>query len=182
MVSGACGSDSLFEKPRKNSLTGSGLLIAVAIATASPRLAQLLYHRCLDYTKPDAFKPSGQIMKIRRLDHVQLAMPACREDDARAFYQGMLGIPEVAKPAHLAARGGCWFEHGDLKVHLGVDKEFVPARKAHPAFIVADLLSLVQSLRDAGYSVVADQPLEGYERMYVDDPFGNRIELMRPTG
>jgi hypothetical protein len=91
----------------------------------------------------------------------------------------MLGIPEVAKPAHLAARGGCWFEHGDRKVHLGVDKEFVPARKAHPAFIVADLLSLVQSLRDAGYSVVADQPLEGYERMYVDDPFWNRIELMR---
>ena len=121
-------------------------------------------------------------MKIRRLDHVQLAMPAGREDDARAFYQGMLGIPEAAKPAHLAARGGCWFERDDLKVHLGVDKDFVPARKAHPAFLVADLLSLVKSLRDAGYRVVADEPLEGYERIYADDPFGNRIELMQPTG
>jgi catechol 2,3-dioxygenase-like lactoylglutathione lyase family enzyme len=120
-------------------------------------------------------------MKIRRLDHIQLAMPAGREDEARAFYQGTLGIPEVAKPAHLAARGGCWFERGDLKVHLGIDKDFVPARKAHPAFIVADLVGLVQSLRDVGYRVVADQPLDGYERVYADDPFGNRIELMQRT-
>jgi catechol 2,3-dioxygenase-like lactoylglutathione lyase family enzyme len=119
-------------------------------------------------------------MKICRLDHVQLAMPAGREDEARAFYQGMLGISEVPKPAHLAARGGCWFEQGDLKVHLGVEAEFFPARKAHPAFIVDDLKSLVQSLRSAGYSVVADQPFEGYDRMYADDPFGNRIELMQP--
>lgn len=121
-------------------------------------------------------------MQIRRLDHVQLAMPAGREDDARAFYQGVLGIPEVAKPTHLASRGGCWFERGDLKVHLGVDIDFAPARKAHPAFIVDDLEGLVQNLRDAGYRVVADQPLEGYDRMYADDPFGNRIELMQPTG
>ena len=118
---------------------------------------------------------------IRRLDHVQLAMPAGREDEARAFYQGMLGIPEIAKPAHLAARGGCWFEDGDLKVHLGVDKDFVPARKAHPAFIVDGLRDLVKRLREAGYSVVADQPLEGFDRIYADDPFGNRIELMEPV-
>lgn len=121
-------------------------------------------------------------MHIRRLDHVQLAMPAGREDDARAFYQGILGIPEVAKPPHLAARGGCWFEHGDLKVHLGVEADFSPARKAHPAFIVDDLQNLVQRLRGAGHKVVADQPLEGYDRIYADDPFGNRIELMQPTG
>jgi len=119
-------------------------------------------------------------MKIRRLDHVQLAMPAGREDEARAFYQGILGIPEVPKPAHLAPRGGCWFEQGDLKVHLGVEAQFSPARKAHPAFIVDDLGSLVQSLRSAGYRVVADQPLEGHDRMFADDPFGNRIELMQP--
>jgi catechol 2,3-dioxygenase-like lactoylglutathione lyase family enzyme len=120
-------------------------------------------------------------MHIRRLDHVQLAMPAVREDDARAFYQGLLGIPEVAKPPHLAARGGCWFEYGDLKVHLGVEADFSPAQKAHPAFIVDDLQNLVRSLRRAGHKVVADQPLEGYDRIYTDDPFGNRIELMQPT-
>jgi len=68
-------------------------------------------------------------MHIRQLDHVQLAMPAGREDEARAFYQGLLGIGEVAKPSHLATRGGCWFERGPLKVHLGVEKDFRPARK-----------------------------------------------------
>jgi catechol 2,3-dioxygenase-like lactoylglutathione lyase family enzyme len=119
-------------------------------------------------------------MRVRHLDHVQLAMPAGREDDARAFYQGVLGIPEKAKPAHLSARGGCWFESDDLKIHLGVDKDFAPARKAHPAFLVEDLPGLVMSLKDAGFRVVEDQALEGYDRMYVDDPFGNRIELMEP--
>jgi len=120
-------------------------------------------------------------MRVTRLDHIQLAMPPGREDDARAFYQGMLGIGEVTKPPHLAARGGCWFEQGDLKVHLGVETEFVPARKAHPAFIVDDLRGLARMLERGGYRVVEDQPLEGYDRLYADDPFGNRIELMQPT-
>jgi catechol 2,3-dioxygenase-like lactoylglutathione lyase family enzyme len=120
-------------------------------------------------------------MRIRRLDHIQLAMPPGREDEARAFYQDVLGISEVSKPPHLAARGGCWFEHGDLKVHLGVEADFVPARKAHPAFIVDDLEALATALEQAGYRVAADQPLEGYERLYVSDPFGNRIELMQPN-
>ena len=120
-------------------------------------------------------------MPILAIDHVQLAMPAGREDDARAFYQDMLGIREVAKPSHLAARGGCWFERGSLKVHLGVEQDFTPARKAHPAFIVDDLRTLSAKLEHGGYRVVADQPLEGYDRLYVDDPFGNRIELMEPT-
>lgn len=121
-------------------------------------------------------------MPIERLDHVQLAMPAGGEAQARAFYQDALGIPEVRKPAHLAARGGCWFERGVLRVHLGVEKDFRPARKAHPAFIVTDLARLVTALTAGGYRVVEDQPLEGYERRYVDDPFGNRLELMEPNG
>ena len=121
-------------------------------------------------------------MQVRQLDHVQLAMPVGREDDAKAFYQVALGIPEVAKPAHLAARGGCWFENDWVKVHLGVDKDFVPAKKAHPAFIVDDIKGLAESLKQAGYRVVADEPLEGYDRFYADDPFGNRIELMEPKG
>jgi hypothetical protein len=82
---------------------------------------------------------SRQAMPVRRLDHILLAMPAGREADARTFYQELLGIPEAVKPPDLAARGGCWFEAGELKVHLGVEKNFVPARKAHPAFIVDDL-------------------------------------------
>lgn len=123
----------------------------------------------------------GLQMRVRQLDHVQLAMPVGREDEARAFYQRVLGIPEVTKPPHLAARGGCWFERGPLKVHLGVEKDFVPARKAHPAFIVDGLRELVVSLQQGGYHVSDDQPLAGYDRTYVDDPFGNRIELMEPT-
>ncbi|MCJ2142035.1 VOC family protein [Methylobacterium sp. E-066] len=117
-------------------------------------------------------------MPVLRLDHVQLAMPAGEEDRAAAFYAGMLGIPRVAKPPHLAARGGCWFEREGLKIHLGVETPFLPARKAHPAFVVADLPGFVARLQAHGYPVVEDQPLEGYERRYVDDPFGNRIELM----
>ncbi len=91
-----------------------------------------------------------------------------------------LGIAEVEKPLHLAARGGCWFENGSLKVHLGVEAQFVPARKAHPAFIVDDLHGLAARLEKGGYRVAEDQPLAGYDRLYVDDPFGNRIELMEP--
>jgi catechol 2,3-dioxygenase-like lactoylglutathione lyase family enzyme len=119
-------------------------------------------------------------MQVHHIDHVQLAMPAGREDEARAFYQGVLGIPEIAKPAHLAVRGGCWFERGMLKVHLGVEEDFVPARKAHPALIVEGLRELATNLQRAGYPVSRDRPLEGYDRLYVDDPFGNRIELMEP--
>ena len=117
-------------------------------------------------------------MSVRRIDHILIAMPAGREDEARAFYQGILGIPEAQKPAELAARGGCWFEDGELKVHLGVEKNFAPARKAHPAFLVDDLAGLTAALTSAGYAIGHDKPLEGYDRIFVDDPFGNRIELM----
>ena len=117
-------------------------------------------------------------MRITRLDHVQLAMPAGGEDLARAFYNGVLGIPEVAKPPDLAKRGGCWFERGELKIHLGVEADFRPARKAHPALLVVDLHALSEKLRSSGYALLEDEPLEGYQRIYVDDPFGNRIELM----
>ena len=119
-------------------------------------------------------------MPILHLDHIQLAMPAGEEDQAVRFYQDLLGVPRVPKPPHLAKRGGAWFERGPLKVHLGVDREFTPAKKAHPAFIVSGLGALVDTLKSAGVSVVEDQPLEGYDRVYVYDPFGNRIELMQP--
>jgi catechol 2,3-dioxygenase-like lactoylglutathione lyase family enzyme len=118
--------------------------------------------------------------RLRRIDHVLLAMPPGRENDARAFYQGILGIAEMTKPPQLAARGGCWFEAGEVKVHLGVEEDFIPARKAHPAFIVDDLQGLIRDLKAAGYALAGDAPLEGYDRVFVADPFGNRIELMQP--
>jgi catechol 2,3-dioxygenase-like lactoylglutathione lyase family enzyme len=119
-------------------------------------------------------------MAVLGLDHFQLAMPPGREADARAFYGGLLGLDEEAKPPNLAKRGGCWFRRGSLKVHLGVEDDFRPARKAHPAFVVDDVRMLATTLRDHGYRVVEDQPLAGYDRVYVDDPFGNRLELMEP--
>lgn len=95
-------------------------------------------------------------MPIVGLDHVQLAMPTGREDDARRFYADLLGLPERAKPAALARRGGVWFESGVVKLHLGVEPEFVPARKAHPALVVRDLRGLVARLQTAGVAVVED--------------------------
>jgi catechol 2,3-dioxygenase-like lactoylglutathione lyase family enzyme len=112
------------------------------------------------------------------LDHVQLAMPEGQEDLARRFYVGLLGLTEVEKPAHLAARGGAWFESAGVRIHLGVDPDFRPARKAHPGLLVTNLQGLAESLRGSGHAVAHGEPLEGYSHVYVDDPFGNRLELM----
>ena len=117
-------------------------------------------------------------MGILRIEHVQLAMPRDREAEAVAFYEGLLGIPNVPKPAHLATRGGCWFERGDLKVHLGVEDDFRSATKAHPAFVVDGLRPLADAIGRAGHRVVTDEAVGGFEHLYVEDPFGNRIELM----
>jgi catechol 2,3-dioxygenase-like lactoylglutathione lyase family enzyme len=117
-------------------------------------------------------------MPIAALDHVQLAMPPGGEDEARRFYTALLGLKEIPKPENLARRGGCWFELGTVKVHLGVEREFSPARKAHPAFEVTGLESLIEILSEGGHPTRSDEPLEGWKRVYVDDPFGNRIELM----
>lgn len=119
-------------------------------------------------------------MPIVAIDHVQLAMPAGEEAAAIAFYEGLLGISHVPKPPHLAKRGGCWFEDGVVRVHLGVDADFTPARKAHPALLVADLPRLLSRLREADVAIRDDEPLEGFDRAYVDDPFGNRLEFMEP--
>jgi catechol 2,3-dioxygenase-like lactoylglutathione lyase family enzyme len=119
-------------------------------------------------------------MRIQAIDHVQLAMPPGRESEARAFYEGILGIPEVPKPPNLAARGGCWFVRGALRIHLGVESDFRPARKAHPALMVEDLPALKTKLEAAGYQCKTDEPLAGYDRFYADDPFGNRIEFLEP--
>ncbi|MEZ5383638.1 MAG: VOC family protein [Microthrixaceae bacterium] len=116
-------------------------------------------------------------MGIIGIDHVQLAMPAGEESAAEAFYSGLLGLVRVPKPEPLAARGGCWFE-GAVQVHLGVEADFRPARKAHPALLVDDLAELVGRLEGVGVEIRRDVQLEGYERVHLSDPFGNRIELM----
>lgn len=116
--------------------------------------------------------------RITAIDHVQLAMPAQKEEKARAFYSGILGLQEVAKPPNLAKRGGVWFESGDVKVHLGVEENFAPAKKAHPAFRVEGWQALVDRCQSAGYEVIPDEQIPGVRRVYVYDPFGNRIELI----
>jgi len=113
------------------------------------------------------------------IDHVQLAMPVGGEDLARAFYRTLLGMKEVPKPSGLAKRGGCWFECGPVQIHLGVEEDFRPARKAHPALRCFDYYGLVARLRDAQVEVKADDSIAGVERCHVADPFGNRIELIK---
>ena len=113
------------------------------------------------------------------LDHVQLAMPPGGEDIARQFYGQILGLREVPKPSPLASRGGCWFEGDAVRLHLGVEAEFVPARKAHPGLIVVGLDALVARLaQELGTAVRWSDEIPGTRRCHVHDPFGNRIELI----
>ena len=112
------------------------------------------------------------------LDHVQLAMPAGGEAAARDFFGDLLGLPEIAKPAELAARGGCWFALGSVQLHLGIDPDFRAATKAHVALCCDTLGDLQQRLTDAGHLVVADKPVDGRARFFTADPFGNRIEFI----
>ena len=116
--------------------------------------------------------------KIIALDHVQLVMPPQRESDAERFYVGLLGFERVPKPPALAARGGCWFQAEGVQIHLGVEQDFRPAKKAHPALIVRGLDALCTRLQSAGVAVRPNDELPGVRRCFVEDPFGNRIELI----
>lgn len=114
------------------------------------------------------------------IDHVQIAIPPNSEEQARAFYVGVLGLTETVKPPQLAGRGGLWLQAGAIQLHLGVETDFRAARKAHPAFLVRDLAALLATCRTQGCEIKDDEPpLEGYVRAHVFDPFGNRIELMQ---
>ncbi len=119
-------------------------------------------------------------MPVIGVDHVQLAMPAGGEQQARAFYRDVLGVPEIPKPQNLAARGGCWFESASVKLHLGVDKSFRAATKAHPGLVVSGLAVIIEHCRRLGLEVNETPPFGDYTRVFVHDPFGNRIELMEP--
>lgn len=117
-------------------------------------------------------------MGVVGLDHVQIAIPAGGEDAAREFFAGLLGMAEVPKPSNLSS-SGCWFGSGSVAIHVGVDPDFTPAGKAHPALLVDDLAELRQRLDEAGFETRDDKPVEGYVRFFTYDPFGNRIELMQ---
>ena len=116
------------------------------------------------------------------IHHVQLACPAGSEDALRDFYQGVLGFGEIAKPAALAARGGCWFRGHGIELHLGVEKDFQPARKAHPGLLVTGLDEWAARLRRAGYPVRYDEGFPGMRRFYSEDPHGNRLEFLERSG
>jgi predicted enzyme related to lactoylglutathione lyase len=116
---------------------------------------------------------------ILDLDHVQVAVPPGAEETCRAFYVTLLGMPEIAKPQALVARGGVWVQAGKRQLHLGVEKEFQPARRAHPAFAVSGIDDLAERVAREGYDVVWDnETIPGLRRFHTHDPFGNRLELV----
>lgn len=117
--------------------------------------------------------------KVIGIDHVQLAMPPGEEAMARRFYSEVLGMLEIPKPDVLAQRGGCWFSCGTTQVHVGAEKEFVSAKKAHPALLVDDLKHFTTRLLAYGFEVHSNKPIQGYDRIFTFDPFGNRVELMQ---
>jgi catechol 2,3-dioxygenase-like lactoylglutathione lyase family enzyme len=119
---------------------------------------------------------------IIAIDHVQLAMPKGEEAKARAFYEGILGMKEIAKPELLAKRGGAWFESGKVQIHLGVEDDFRPAKKAHVAIVVERNFGLRKILTDASFPVKDDDMIPGVKRFYTDDTFGNRIEIIEIEG
>lgn len=112
------------------------------------------------------------------LDHVQIAIPVGGEHAARGFYGSLLGLTEVPKPESLVARGGCWFVGEGVAIHLGAETDFRPARKAHVALLVEDLGGLRDVLEAAGVPTRDDEASIGVRRCYIDDPFGNRLELI----
>jgi catechol 2,3-dioxygenase-like lactoylglutathione lyase family enzyme len=120
-------------------------------------------------------------MKFERLHHVQLSIPPGGEETAREFYGGVLGMTELEKPEGLKARGGCWFRAGDWEVHLGVEPDFSPARKAHPGVLVRGLDELATTLHAAGHPVQWDPLFPGHRRLYAHDGHGNRLEFLEPA-
>lgn len=108
-------------------------------------------------------------------------MPAGREDDAESFYSGILGLERIPKPESLAGRGGAWFRGQGVELHLGVEEDFRPARKAHPAFVVSGLADLRARLQGAGVWLEDQPQLEGFVRFHAFDPFGNRLEFLEPA-
>lgn len=109
------------------------------------------------------------------IDHVQIAAPSNCKDKCRAFFSGLLGMPEIPKPENLRKRGGVWFRCGSHELHVGVQEHFSPA---HPAFAVDSISELREKLNKHEIDIKEGEPLEGTERFYIHDPFGNRLEFL----
>lgn len=122
---------------------------------------------------------TGKTVQVVGLEHLNLSMPQGAESEARAFYGELLGLEEVAKAQALMIHGGCWFKLGDLTLHLGTDENFVPAKKAHPAFLVHDLEAARERFTASGIAVKPDTRVPHVRRFYIDDPFGNRLEFIQ---
>lgn len=115
---------------------------------------------------------------FRKIDHIQLAAPKGGEEAAREFFSGILGLTEVDKPKELKKRGGVWFEFGTFQLHIGVEEPFSPAKKAHPAFVVENIEELKLHLKGKNVVFKEDDNLPGANRIFLEDPFGNRLELL----
>ena len=122
-----------------------------------------------------------RLMPILSLDHVQIAIPIGGETRARDFYTGILGLTEVEKPAEMAGRNSIWFVAGPVNLHVGIEPDFHPAKRAHPALVVNDLDDIVAACERAGHSAKPDTSFNNFRRVHVFDPFGNRLELMEST-
>lgn len=116
-----------------------------------------------------------------KLDHIQLAIPCGSEDPCRAFWCALLHFEELEKPEALKSRGGAWFSNGETEIHLGVEQDFKPAKKAHPAFVVPGIDDLASRLQSANHPVRWDNSIAGRRRFFTDDPVGNRIEFIGET-
>ncbi|MCY8225547.1 glyoxalase [Bacillus haynesii] len=118
------------------------------------------------------------MLMYKGIDHVQIAAPSNSEDECRAFFSGLLGMPEIPKPENLRKRGGVWFRCGSHELHIGVQEPFSPATKAHPAFAVDSISELREKLNKLGIDIKEGELLEGAERFHIHDPFGNRLEFL----
>lgn len=142
-------------------------------------MARVALSHQMEFCLNDRSSHRALIIMILTIDHVQVAMPAGREADARQFYGMLLGLPELEKPEALKSRGGVWFGLADgRQLHLGVEQDFHPNRKAHPCFVVdGEYEALARLLEESGYSIQHDGLNPSVRRFYAHDPFGNRLEF-----
>lgn len=118
------------------------------------------------------------MINIKKLDHVQLCIPFGKEDEAREFYTGILGLQETLKPEALLKNGGMWFQAGDIQLHIGVEKTGLGRSKRHPAFEVENVEGVRQEVEQKGVKTQDQEEIPNVIRFCLYDPFGNRIEFL----
>ena len=116
--------------------------------------------------------------EVKGIDHIQLVCPKGGEDEARKFYNEILGMKELPKPENLKGRGGCWFICGNQEIHISIQEDFIAPKKAHPGLIVTNIEALREELLQLNFEIKEEPPIEGRTRFFVNDPFGNRVEFL----